>query len=112
MEVFPIMANESAEHPLSLSMESTVVAAEAAISTDLDGEVVILETNKGIYYGLDAVGACIWNQLHQRTTLANIRDAVLQEYDVDLATCERDLITLIQSLSSNSLVIINESGRP
>ena len=100
------MADASAKHSLELSMNSTVVADEAAISTDLDGEVVILDTSKGVYYGMDAVGAYIWTLLQQPVTVGQVRDAVLQEYEVDVTTCERDLMTLLQNLSSNSLVKI------
>lgn len=106
------MADASAKQLVKLSLDSTVVADEAAISTDLDGEVVILDTNKGIYYGLDAVGTYIWNLLQQPATLREVRNAVLQAYDVDVSICERDLMTLIQKLSSNSLVNVDGPAQP
>ena len=104
------MADASAQYSPQLSLDTIVVAETEAISTDLDGEIVILDTSKGIYYGLDAVGASIWNLIQQPVTLREVRDAVLQEYDVEAAICERDLMTLIGSLSSNSLVRINASA--
>lgn len=90
-----------------LSLTSIVVVDTAAIATDLDGEVIILDTAKGIYYGLDAVGASIWNLIQQPKTLAEVRSAITEEYEVDPDTCERDLIRLIQSLSSNGLVNVS-----
>ena len=102
------MVEAPAKQLLSLSLASIVAANESAISTDLDGEVVILDTSKGVYYGLDAVGATIWSQIQQSATLETVRDAVLQEYDVDPATCERDLMALIQNLSSSGLVRIEQ----
>lgn len=91
-----------------LSLSSTVVANKAAISTDLDGEIVILDASKGVYFGLDEVGAFIWNMLLQPVTLGEIRDAILREYAVDESTCERDLISLIAQLAGNCLIVIAE----
>ncbi len=104
-----IMADASVSFSPQLSLDTTVVAETAAISTDLDGEVVILDTNKGVYYGLDAVGASIWGLIQQPNTLREVRDAILQEYDVDTAVCERDLMALVANLASNSLVSITAS---
>ncbi len=94
---------------LTLSMTSVVAAKEAVISTDLGGEVVILNMAKGIYFGLDAVGALIWSYLQKPTRLSEVRDAILQEYEVDAAVCEADLFNLIQNLHSQALVEVDEA---
>ena len=101
------MTNASSQPAPTLSLDSKVAANPAAISTDLDGEVVILDTNKGVYYGLDAVGAAIWNRIQQPARLEDVRDAVLGEYAVETDACERDLFALIQNLYSNSLVSVD-----
>jgi hypothetical protein len=43
-----------------LSERSTVVAVRDQVSSDLGGEVAILDLTGGMYYGLDAVGARVW----------------------------------------------------
>ncbi len=48
----------------------------------------------GVYYGLNAVGASIWNLLQQPRTVSEIRDAILGEYEAEPQQCERDLLTL------------------
>lgn len=103
------MSETREKSSLTLSMTSVVAAKEAAISTDLGGEVVILNTAKGIYFGLDAVGALIWSCLQKPTRLSEVRDAVLQEYEVDAAVCESDLLNLIRNLHSQALVEVDEA---
>lgn len=88
-------------------MTSIVAAKDEAISTDLDGEVIILNTVKGIYFGLDAVGALIWASIQKPTPLHEVRDAVLKEYNVDAAVCEADLLALIQNLDAQALVDVD-----
>ena len=71
-----------------VSRNSTVVAAGDQVSSDLQGEVAILDLKAGVYYGLDAVGARIWNLLQKPTTVNEIRDILLEEYDVEVDRCE------------------------
>jgi hypothetical protein len=87
-----------------MSMESVVVAASEQVSCDLDGEVVILDLKNGVYYGLDAIGACIWDMLQKPTTIGAIRDAILLEYDVEADRCERDLLALLRDMGDKGLV--------
>ncbi len=47
----------------TISLESVAVASSDQISSDLLGEAVILDLKQGVYHGLDATGARIWNLL-------------------------------------------------
>ena len=83
---------------------STVVAAKDQVSSDLGGEVAILDLKAGVYYGLDAVGARIWSLIQEPTTVNEIRDILLEEYDVEPERCERDLLVLLRRLADEGLV--------
>jgi hypothetical protein len=87
-----------------ISLNSTVVVTDEQVSCDLAGEVIVLGLRDGMYYGLDAVGARVWAMLQERHTIAEIRDQILREYDVDPERCERDLVALISDLVEHSLV--------
>jgi hypothetical protein len=92
----------------SISLQSVAVASSDQISSDLMGEAVILDLKHGVYHGLDAVGARIWTLLQDRRPLHEIRDAILQEYDVEPDRCERDLIELVRQLAEKGLVEISD----
>jgi hypothetical protein len=87
-----------------VSRNSTVVATRDQVSSDLKGEVAILDLKAGVYHGLDAVGARIWHLLQESKTADQLRDVLLQEYDVDADRCERDLLALLQRLADEGLV--------
>ena len=57
-----------------------------------------LELKSGTYFGLDEVGATIWNLIAQPRRVIEIRDALLSEYDVDAERCGRELIELLDTL--------------
>jgi hypothetical protein len=92
----------------SISPESLVVASEGQISCDLAGEAAILELKTGTYFGLDAVGAVIWNLMAQPRRVIEIRNALLELYDVDAERCGRELLDLLGALHERGLIQVAE----
>lgn len=83
---------------------SIIQVAKDQVSCDLAGEVVILDLKTGVYYGLDSVGARIWNLIQEPKPVRDIRDMLLNEYDVTSDRCERDLYGLLQELAAVGLL--------
>jgi len=91
---------------MDLLKETRVVASQEQVSCDLGGEAAILNLKNGIYYGLDPVGARVWNLIQQPRTLAELREILVAEYDVDAARVESDIRHLLRQLLDNELVEI------
>lgn len=94
----------------TVSLGSTVVAAEGQVSSDLEDEVAILDLKAGMYYGLDRVGARVWNLIQEPRVAEEIRDVLVSEYEVEPDRCERDLIVLLQRLVDEGLVEVNDEA--
>ena len=90
--------------PVELSPATVLVAARDQVSTELEGEAVILSLADGVYYGLDGVGAMVWERLREPTRVAALVDAVTAAYPVDRETAERDLLALLAELAGRGLV--------
>ncbi len=84
--------------------DSRFVVSPDQVSCDLGGEAAILHLKTAIYYGLDPVGARVWDLLRTPKTLAELRDAILEEYDVEPARCESDLRDLLKKLAAAGLI--------
>jgi hypothetical protein len=94
----------------TVSRSSTVVAAKNQVSSDLGGEVAILDLKAGMYYGLDEVGARIWELIQEPRAVREVHNMLLSQYDVERERCERDLLSLLQQLADEGLVEVrNES---
>ena len=87
-----------------ISMNTVVVVGEQQVSSDLGGEVAILNLKNGVYYGLDEIGARIWQLIQAPRPLAHVRDVILEEYDVEPGRCESDLVALLTELLNEGLV--------
>ena len=94
-----------------LSARSMVVARKDHVSCNLASEAVILDVNAGVYYGLNTLGARIWDLIQQPRTVREVREAILQEFDVDPERCQRDLVMLLSDLATRKLIEIgNETA--
>jgi len=91
-----------------VSGRSTVVVAKEQVSCDLAGEAAILNLKNGVYYGLDPVGARIWNLLQEPRIVNEIGEALLKEYDVESDRCESDLLALLQKLAAEGLIEVKD----
>jgi hypothetical protein len=87
-----------------LSVSSIVGATRDHVSCSLGDEAAILNLKNSIYYGLNPVGTRLWNLVQQSRSVCEIRDTLLQEYDVEAAQCERDLLDLLEKLREQGLI--------
>lgn len=95
-----------------ITNRSIVKRSADHIATDMGGETVVLDMKSGMYYGMDQVGSLIWNLIEEPKTLAEIRRAVLDEYDVDADQAERDVVAFLGEMASAGLVEITHEKAP
>ncbi|MGH9651755.1 MAG: PqqD family protein [Terriglobales bacterium] len=96
----------------TISKDTTVKAIQDQVSCVVGEEAVILHLKDGTYYGLNAVGATVWNLIQQPRTVAELRDSVLRQYEVERSQCEQDLTRLLQELTEAGLIDIREPSSP
>lgn len=93
-----------------IAADTRLSTAPAAVSTAIPGEAVILDPTSGRYFGLDGVGARVWDLLQAQTTLASLVGAIVDEYAIDEATCERDLRALLVDLQERGLIVVDDAS--
>jgi len=91
----------------SLSLSSSLTVPDGIVHRDLQGELVLLNLNTGIYFGLDSLGTRIWHLLQERQSLQKILDTLLQEFDVTEAQCREDLFRLIGQMREKGLIEVD-----
>ena len=86
-------------------------APDRQLSTNLAGEIVILDVERGLYFGLSEVGVVIWEAMQSPIAIAAIVKRVVRAYDVPSETAEVDTIELVSELAARGLVEIDRSIR-
>lgn len=94
----------------ALAMHSVVFAVDDQVSCPLGEEAAILNLKNNVYYGLDSVGARVWNLLQQPRSVTDLRNALLDEYEVDAERCERDLLGLLEKMLKEGLIEVRNTN--
>lgn len=80
--------------------------SNSQVSSSMVDEVVILNHDKGMYYGLSEVGALVWNSLGSGIkSFDELCETIMSEYEVDRASCEEDISSLLNDLLREKLVV-------
>jgi hypothetical protein len=75
-----------------------------AIFSEIEGEFVALNIDRGQCYGMDSIASKVWSLLAEPSSLEAICAALESTYDVDPDTCRADVASLLASLANEGLV--------
>jgi hypothetical protein len=70
----------------------------------VDEDLVVLDVVRGTYFGLNDVGRDAWAALSNGEAEAQVVRAIIESYDADAATIERDIAALIGELLAKGLL--------
>lgn len=74
------------------------------IETEVDGELVALDVDKGTCYGFNGTATRIWGLIEQPRRFSELKEQLTREFDVDADVCERQLGDLLKELEADGLV--------
>ena len=75
--------------------------------TDLDGEKVMMNLDKGEYFMMNEVGSRIWEIISEPINVKEIISTLRNEYEVDEETCKDTIIEFLGRLDNADLISIN-----
>jgi hypothetical protein len=80
--------------------------ADEVVARQVGAETVILHLARGIYFGLNPVGARVWQLLGSDAprTLAQVCDVLVEEFDVSREILEADVLRIADELLTQGLV--------
>jgi hypothetical protein len=90
---------------LSLTPASVVLRSDGLLEAEVENEVVALNIEKGTCYGLNPVASRVWKLIEAPLRVNEICAALLAEYKVEPATCERQVLDLLEELRAEGLII-------
>lgn len=88
----------------NLNTDTVIVRSDGLIEAEVDGEVVALSIDQGTCYGLNKVGSRIWTLIATPMKVGDLCTQLVAEYDVDMATCERQVLDLLEELRAEKMI--------
>jgi hypothetical protein len=89
-----------------LTLDDTLHIPTNVSFTFVDEDAVLLNMQTNQYYLLDEVGARLWGLLRDGKLLRESYQTLSEEYEVDPAQLEQDVLELLQNLKEQGLVEI------
>jgi hypothetical protein len=92
----------------AVSLQSRSRIPDGVLHQPLQDELVLLNLQTGVYFGLNAVGARVWQliQASPDAPLQQVLDTLMGEFDVASDRCAQDLLALVARLQENRLLEI------
>jgi hypothetical protein len=95
----------------SLTPTTIVVVPSNHYSAEIGASTVILNASASNYYGVDGVGARVWELIQEPRAVGHIRDRLVHEFNVEAGQCERDLVAFLQDLAAAELIEVVDEPR-
>ena len=75
--------------------------------TDLDGEKVMMNLERGEYFMMNEVGSRIWEIISEPVNVKGIIETLRSEYEVDEETCKDTVVEFLGRLNNAELISIS-----
>jgi hypothetical protein len=95
-------------HTETIKLSDIIVSCEQNIVSDMGGEKVMLSIRNGNYYNLGTTGGRIWDFLGEKVSVQQIVEQLLSEYDVDQKECEQQVISFLEHMRKEGLVLVTQ----
>lgn len=82
----------------------------AVIADVIDGEAVIMNLERGSYYGLDQIGADIWQMILAGRTFDEIATTIAQHFDIEHERVASDINALAAQMIEEKLIVPDPAG--
>ena len=90
---------------MPITPDSIVVAAKDQISTQVDDEAALLNLKTGVYFGLDPMGAYIWQMLREPMSVQKLTARLQEDYsNIDAEIVANDLRVFLEQMLEAGLV--------
>ncbi len=86
-------------------MDTTWQINHNVLSSKIDDEAILMSIEAESYFGLDPVGSRIWELLsNEPATTDELVEMLMDEYDVDKATCSMQAQQFVEEMFSKNLI--------
>ena len=92
----------------TITLESTISKRAELLSSEVDGEIVMMNIETGRYIGMNSVGSEIWKMID--TGASSVEDICIrlkQVFKVDDSTCQRGVLDFCSNLLKENLILLD-----
>jgi hypothetical protein len=89
---------------MAVALNDRVSRLEGFLKASVGDNLVLLDMDKGVYVGLDAIGSRIWDRIETPAVVAEICDELSREYAAEPAVIQTDVLKFLNQLSDQKMI--------
>jgi hypothetical protein len=87
-----------------LGIDTVIARRPDPLTAPVDGELVMLDPRKSVYFGLDRIGHRIWDLLERPQSIGELCGTLEREFEVSPETCQADVLAFVDRMAQADLV--------
>ncbi len=89
---------------IMINFQKLYSISKGVYTQELDGEIILLDSNGEHYFNLNEIGTKIWQLLETGKSPQQILELIKNEYSVEEINLRKDLTTFLKELSIRCLI--------
>jgi hypothetical protein len=89
-----------------INHQSIIQRSNKLVSSNMDGETVMMSIENGEYFGLNPVGSRMWELIENPIEVDALIELLLDEFDVSREQCEIETMEFLNHLLDKKLLTI------
>jgi hypothetical protein len=89
-----------------ISPQTVIKRNPQMVTSNIDGEIVMMSIDNSEYYGLDDIGSRIWELMENPILVDDLIGILLSEFEVEKNECISDTLDFLNNMTDKNLVIV------
>jgi hypothetical protein len=89
---------------MAVALNDRVGRLEGFLKASVGDNLVLLDMDKGVYVGLDAIGSRIWDRIESPVVVSEICEELGRDYAAEPAVIEADVLKFLNQLSDQKMI--------
>lgn len=89
---------------MKIHSDSLLKRSANIVSSEIDGETVMMDSHFEKYFGMRAIGTRIWQLLEKETSLKDLCEQLTKEFDVQPEQCMEDITPFLNELLTHQMI--------
>lgn len=87
-----------------MDVQTRIKRSDHPLTSSVADELVMFDTEKGKYYGLNDIATEIWKILEEPLSVEELCETLTVEFEVSEEQCRSDLLTFLPKLLEKGLI--------
>ena len=106
------MPDVNREEAGDIDLDTVVARSAQLVSSQVDGDIMMMNAATGKYYSLASVGARVWELLGEPKSARQLCASLAAEYRVERSRCEQEVVAFIRQMTAEGVLAVTSSAAP